>query len=400
MDVQYPFAHDEKGRLVDISSIDIEHRYDHSYSCPQCGQEMRPRLGKKQAHCFYHFHCEACESESYVHRVGKELLYNRFYDSERPFLIEFNQDVRCDQWSICQPREKQSSPLCNTLKQPKRLDLKDWYDTAEIEKAFVVEDVGTFRADVMLYSKANSKRVPFFLEVCYKHPCSEEKIASGIKILELKVNDVSDLPKIITADCFKETVPLSEESFPACFYNLKETVTPRQEILTELTTVDQFIPCTKEYQLHHSTLIRVTFYESKKSFRHIILPDESHDFRAWFEITYDFSKLPMRFDARELVARYEPEFRNCELCSSCYSNDLENTWCKVNGSKRKGTFNPDKAKTCTKFCPRGESKDFPFIDPPVDYVALTQGKDYQVWVNPRVKNRFLSFSFCQFKDSL
>ena len=83
--VQYPYAYDENDRLVFIGDVDKEHRYDHSYSCPECGQEMRPRLGNKQAHCFYHFHCEACEYESYVHRVGKELLYKRFYDPERPF---------------------------------------------------------------------------------------------------------------------------------------------------------------------------------------------------------------------------------------------------------------------------------------------------------------------------
>lgn len=247
MDVQYPFAHDEQGRLVDISSIDIEHRYDHSYYCPECGQEMRPRLGKKQAHCFYHFHCEACESESYVHRVGKELLYERFNDPERPFLIEFYQDVRCDQWDACPSRDKQSKPVCDTLKRPKRLDLKEWYDAAEIEKELVVENAGAFRADVMLYSKANPQRAPFFLEICYKHPCSEEKIASGIKILELKVNDVRDLPRILTIDCFKATEPLNEEAFPAVFYNLKGTTWPRQKLLTELACEERYIPCTKEY---------------------------------------------------------------------------------------------------------------------------------------------------------
>ena len=392
MDVQYPFARDEEGRLIDILTIDIEHRYDHSYFCPECGQEMRPRLGKKQAHCFYHFHCEACESESYVHRVGKDLLYMRFYDPERPFLIEFNQDVRCEQWNTCQAREKQST-VCNTLHRPKRIDLKDWYDTAEIEKEIDVEGARTFRADVILYSKTNSKRAPFFLEVCYKHPCSEEKKASGIKILELKVNDVRELSRILTVDCFKATESLSVKSFPAVFYNLKETTIPRQEILTGLVHEVCYIPCTKEYQLYHSTLMRVTFFPSKKTFKRIILPDEPHDVRAWFEITYDFSKLSMRFDAREFIAKHEPEFRYCEMCASCFSNDLDNTWCQINGSKRKGTFNPDKAKTCPKFCPSGESKDPFYSDAPVDYDALIQGEDYQIWVNPNVKDRFLSLCF-------
>ena len=392
MDVQYPFARDEEGRLIDILTIDIEHRYDHSYSCPECGQEMRPRLGKKQAHCFYHFRCEACESESYVHRVGKELLYNRFYDPERPFLIEFNQDVRCEQWSICQARENQST-VCDTLLRPKRIDLKDWYDTAEIEKEFGVEGFGTFRADVMLYSKANSKRAPFFLEVCYKHPCSEEKKASGIKILELKVNDVRELSRILTVDCFKATDSLSVKSFPAVFYNLKETTISRQEVLTELANRDWQIPCTKEYQLHHSTLMRVTFFPSKKTFSRVILPDEPHDVRAWFDITYDFSVLSKRFDARELVAKHESEFRKCEMCERCFSNDLDNTWCQLNGSKRKGTFNPDKAKLCPRFCPRGESKEPFYFDAPVDYNALILGKDYQVWVNSNVKDRFPTLGF-------
>ncbi len=80
-------------------------------------------------------------------------------------------------------------------------------------------------------------------------------------------------------------------------------------------------------------------------------------------------------------------------CACCFSNDLDNTWCKVNGSKRKGTFNPDKAKTCPKFCPRGESKEPFYFDAPVDYDALIQGKDYQIWVNPSVKDWFPSLCF-------
>lgn len=254
-----------------------------------------------------------------------------------------------------------------------------------------MENAGTFRADVMLYSKANPKRAPFFLEVCYKHPCSEEKIASGIKILELTVNGVHDLPKILTIDCFKATEPLNEVSFPLLFYNLKEATWPRQKILTELAYEVRYIPCTKEYELHNSTLMRVSFFPSRKSFNRVVLPDEPHIVHAWFDVTYDFTKLTMRFDARELVARYEPEFRHCELCSSCFSNDLDNTWCKINGSKRKGTFNPDKAKICAQFIPRGSKEGFPYLEPSVDYDALTQGIDYQVWVNPRFKDRSLSF---------
>ena len=271
-------------------------------------------------------------------------------------MIEFNQDVHCNQWGTCQHREEHLTE-CNTLQRSKRLDLKDWYDTAEIEKELVVEGVGAFRADVLLSSKANNKRAPFFLEVCYKHPCSEEKKASGIKILELKVNDVRELNRILTANCFKSTDPLDEESFPAVFYNMKELSIPRQQLLTELDYVKRYIPCTREYQLHHSTLMRVTFFPSGKPFRRRILPNGPHDIRSWFDITYDFTKLPRRFDPRELVAKLNPEFRRCEQCSSCFRN-YDTTWCQINGSTRKGTFKSDKAKTCPQFSPRGSS-EFP-----------------------------------------
>ena len=123
VEVQYPFAYDENGDLVDVETIEINRRYEHRYSCPECGQEMRPRLRGERARCFYHFKSGPCSLESYIHRVGKVLLRERFY-SDDPFIIDFEQNQVCASRGICKDIQETYCPCNGGQKIEKEFDLK------------------------------------------------------------------------------------------------------------------------------------------------------------------------------------------------------------------------------------------------------------------------------------
>lgn len=372
--IQYPFAIDEAGVLTSIDSIDVEHRYEHSYRCPECGGEMRPRLGQQRAHCFYHLDDHECDVESYVHKVGKELLYKRFLSDGIP--VEYVRKQCCERFDTCLYRVKW---LCEYEGESKDVILGKHYDLAEIEKAF-----GEFRPDVLLTSTKHPER-PFFLEVCYKHPCSEEKKASEYPIMEITVNNVSDLKLIQSIDVFSS---VADCPLKVVFYGIRPEFLSIESYIKAAGDYSGSYPCMEEYKRENSNLFRVSFFPSGKTYSSkVISMDEAHNEKAVFEITYDYTSLPRFFSPKELVARKNPFFRVCSICCNCISNLEGNTWCQkvLNGSTRKGTFDKLKARKCGAFMPRGMSLvDTGFVEEAVvNYDLYLPGRDFDYWFNPR-----------------
>lgn len=373
--IQYPFAIDENGTLVSIESVDAEHRHDHSYRCPECGGEMRPRLGQQRAHCFYHADGHECDVESYVHNVGKELLYERFHSDGIP--VQYDGKYRCKEFKICPDKEDWA---CECDGGPTDVVLGKYYDTADIEKAY-----GGFRPDVLLTSAKHPDR-PFFLEVYHKHPCGEEKKASGYPIMEIAVSKVEDLKLIQSIELFSSAsvdCPLK-----VVFYGLQPKLLPKEQYMKTARHRRRSYPCTEEYKRDTSNLIRVSFYPSGKTFSSKVISfDEEHNDKAVFEITYNHTSLPRFFRPEELIARKNPLYRTCEICCNCIQNWDDNTWCNnvLNGSTRKGTFDKLKARKCHAFTPRGLMPQGTFgvmKEDIVNYDLYLPGRDFDYWFNP------------------
>lgn len=372
-EVQYPFARNEKGELVDILTLNINNRYAQKFYCPECGFEMRPRLGKKLAHCFYHFCGSLCNQESYIHRVGKELLYNRFY-SDQPFFIDIPQNAYCERRDACEYRIENIHYSCDwPTRIVTRINLKDWYDVAEIEKEYFPNSGVSFRPDVLLTSSLDPSRSPVFLEIRFTHPCSEDKVKSGIRILELKIDSIADLERIPGIKVFSVSEKVS-------FYNFKKntTCTPNTVIEGGLNHRRYtIIPCTSDYQRKHPPFIRVSFFESGliKSCR-LINKSHQHDSEALFDITYDRRTVPNGFSATALVVRSDARFRDCRMCTF-YSNPPKRSHLKLNVCRlaRNTHYSTSDAKDCASFHFKDtSSRGF-------DYDSLIDGKDYFSWHN-------------------
>lgn len=80
-EVKYQYSLDENGKLVNINSLTSESRHQHTYRCIGCGNILLPRaIGsmKRRAH-FYHKEYIDCSGETYLHKLGKRIIKERFY---------------------------------------------------------------------------------------------------------------------------------------------------------------------------------------------------------------------------------------------------------------------------------------------------------------------------------
>ena len=107
------------------------------------------------------------------------------------------------------------------------VDLKNNYDTCEEEAGYK-----GFRADLKLTHSEYPEREPIFLEIFVTHECKPDKIESGIKIIEIKIDSEIDVlrPIIENEGSMVESKPYTPYNVktipPIRFYNFERNVTP------------------------------------------------------------------------------------------------------------------------------------------------------------------------------
>lgn len=197
-EVKYQYSLDEKGELVNINSLTRESRRLHTYRCIGCGNILLPRaIGslKRRPH-FYHKEQIDCSSETYLHKLGKRIIKERFYSSES-FNISYPVTVACNN-PACVLRNE----LCKDINQQHEVNLKEIYDTCKEEVS-----INGFVADLLLSSNKCPNIPPILIEICVSHACEDEKRNSGLKIIEIKIKEENDLITIFSDGVLKEIVP-------------------------------------------------------------------------------------------------------------------------------------------------------------------------------------------------
>jgi len=226
--VKYYSALDEADNLVYIDDVNEENRNQHNYRCPSCKGPMIPVLGKKNTHHFRH-DVEHCSYESYLHELAK-IRFKDAFEQRDKFLVEVDEFFVCDKFGKCFlhnlsdfKKRLKNRPIPNGCMDnyKKVLNLKYFYDVCELEKGYK-----GFIADILLRDSHN-KHEPIFLEIYVSHPCDEEKIQSGIPIIEFKINDEEKLNELLKQNVFKEqkNVPIANKKKKTedkvLFYNLE-----------------------------------------------------------------------------------------------------------------------------------------------------------------------------------
>lgn len=165
-EIKYQYAYDESKNLVSIKDITKENRNQHQYICIGCGSPLLPRaIGSqyRRPH-FYHKELVDCSGETYLHKLAKKLIKEKFENSEK---FEISYPVTCTcQNTNCQLR----SDKCEDKNQVRICDLKQDYDTCTEEA-----EINGFIADLLLTNGKSTNLEPVLIEVCVTHACDEEK---------------------------------------------------------------------------------------------------------------------------------------------------------------------------------------------------------------------------------
>lgn len=215
--VKYKKVYDKNNNIIDISFVNNENREPEYYSIGS-HTPMVAALGEKNKHHFRAKKGYVLNPETELHKYVKNILKYRF-DNEENFLIKYYRRETCPFEGKCIFFNKMKGE-CEKLKEKSfDFDLKKYYDTATVEG----EHDG-FVADVLL-SSSTINRIPVFLEVAVTHPCSEEKIKSGNKIIEIKVCNEND------AYCMLEQTPeysFDDDEPVVKFYNFEDKIQLRE----------------------------------------------------------------------------------------------------------------------------------------------------------------------------
>ena len=183
--IQFRYALDENGKVVSINDVPIEYSKRGRYFFPGTGAEMIARKGKKVAWHFAHKDGNPGALETYLHNTGK-YLFKQVFEASDKFTISLQAPAVCVHAGDCPVEERYP---CH-FKDYTTFDLKVYYDKCEIEKDFTVGN-DTFRPDVLLLPK-NAKHDPIFVEIEVTHASTYKKRYSGIRIIEIKLENEDD----------------------------------------------------------------------------------------------------------------------------------------------------------------------------------------------------------------
>lgn len=180
----YCYAIDKDGVLTNVHNA-VKGR---EYFCPYCNSPMIPRQGAIRKWHFAHKPDSSfpCNYESYLHKLAKLQMKNSF-DNSKQFFITFRQKFICSV-DDCPINFKEKC----TWYDYKSYDLKEVYDTCSIEKG-----INGFIADLILSDSTKQDKSPILVEICVSHKSTIEKINSGLRIIEIKIESEEDISGII-----------------------------------------------------------------------------------------------------------------------------------------------------------------------------------------------------------
>ena len=185
----YMFALDPTNTLVHVSDAERNEQY----KCPGCKEKMVPAKGNIRAHHFRHDKA-TCSYETYLHNAAKNAFYNAFNIAKAnslPIRLQLSRQVTCSN-----PKKAfiQDRPACSSMVEA-NYNLIDLFNYAELEKR---DNRTGLTPDVLLFNTETHKYCYF--EICVTHACSQDKIDSGIPIIEINIRDEEDIQFVKNLD--------------------------------------------------------------------------------------------------------------------------------------------------------------------------------------------------------
>ena len=187
----HSYALDKKSNIISIEFA----KKEEEYFCINCGAPMIPKMGKYRKHHFAHkINTKHCSYETYLHNLAKLKIAECFNNSDHFYI--FLQSKKVCNIDKCPINFKEPC----TWNSKQKFDLKEFYNQCDIEVKY-----NGFIADLLLYNTKLPKREPIFIEIWVTHESSDEKINSGNRIIEIKIEDETDINNIVDSLFLSET---------------------------------------------------------------------------------------------------------------------------------------------------------------------------------------------------
>ncbi len=156
-----------------------------SYTCVNCG---KPLIAKQGAVREWHFAHKTntfnCSFETYLHKLSKYFIREMFNEKHQLIATHGRVTHVCDRKHVC-PFKRDKN--CFIIKD-ENINLLQY--TTCIEEA----SINGFVADLLFTSETLE---PLLIEIYVTHHCTEEKINSGFKIIEIHVESEADVEKLL-----------------------------------------------------------------------------------------------------------------------------------------------------------------------------------------------------------
>ncbi|MBR5198625.1 MAG: hypothetical protein IKW20_02200 [Bacteroidales bacterium] len=152
-------ALDSEGQRINIDKA----QRGKKYTCINCGEAMMAKRGRERDHHFSHYSfTEQCDHDGWLHKEILSVLMLRLAQDE--LVLVDTPDGSLD--------------LADNLSYSKEKKYENWVPDVLIKKA----------AEIL------------FVEVCVTSPCSEDKINSGHKIIEIVTEDARSIDELRTGE--------------------------------------------------------------------------------------------------------------------------------------------------------------------------------------------------------
>lgn len=182
------FALDASNNIVDIKNV----HDDQQYFCPHCHKEMITKRGKIRQWHFAH-KTDKCSYDKYLHSIA-EIMIMDWFNKKETIMLFMDTPVKCNKFDSCIFYDERNC----TGKKRTPFNLKKYYSKCIQEHGYK-----GFIAD--LYCECDTDPTsPIFIEIFVTHECSQEKIDSNIRIIELNIQSEEDILNIVNSSKLNE----------------------------------------------------------------------------------------------------------------------------------------------------------------------------------------------------
>ena len=282
------YAIDASGKLVHVD--DVPNGLKCGCHCPCCNERLEAKnAGERKTHHFAHASGCDCSGayESMLHLLAKEKVMSAFLEGGE-FWIEYSFSEVCDHLSNCPLADIYNNPNCKAYVD-KRFDLKKLYDRCEQERPY---DSIKRRSDLKIYSSVNPSLPPIYLEFCVTHASDVEKLHSGEKIIEIKIDSNEDVENIITNACIRACEKISFYGFEDYWHesacNTPEECESRLHRLAREKVMSAFLE-NDELWLEYREFERCKHFDSCSLTKHLgesdcrIYPRRSRNIKKYYD---------------------------------------------------------------------------------------------------------------------